>query len=65
MVVSCSDPLPLYHPRDPQSSDLWRLLDEHFETFQHVCDHRYQAKYGYWRPIVEQLVAAFLKCGDQ
>ena len=57
-------PLPLYQRRDPQSSDLWRLLDEHFETFQHVYDHRYQEKYGYWRPIVQQSVASFLKCGD-
>jgi len=27
-------------------------------------DERYQPKYGNWRPIVVQSVAAFLKCGD-
>ncbi len=64
MGASCSDPLPLYQPRDPQSSDLWQLLDQHFDSFRQVYDDRYQAKYGYWRPIVEQSVAAFLKCGD-
>ncbi|MCY2987137.1 MAG: transposase zinc-binding domain-containing protein [Planctomycetota bacterium] len=51
-------------PRDPQASDLWRLIDEHFETFQQVYDERFQAKYGFWRPVVERSVAAFLKCGD-
>ncbi|NLX96861.1 MAG: hypothetical protein GXY83_11850 [Rhodopirellula sp.] len=24
----------------------------------------YQAKYGFWRPVVEQSVTSFLKCGD-
>jgi hypothetical protein len=57
-------PLPLYRPRDPQASDLWQLLDQHFATFQQVYDERYQAKYGFWRPVVERSVAAFLKCGD-
>jgi len=40
------------------------VIDEHFDSFQQVYDERFQAKYGYWRPIVEQSVAAFLKCGD-
>ena len=49
---------------DPQASDLWRLIDQHFDSFQQVYDERYQAKYGYWRPIIEQSVTAYLKCGD-
>jgi hypothetical protein len=64
MTAACVDPLPLYRPRDPQASDLWRLLDQHFETFQQVYDERFAAKYGFWRPIVERSVNAFLKCGD-
>ena len=64
MATACVEPRPLYRPRDPQASDLWRLLDEHFDSFQQVYDERFQAKYGFWRPIVEQSVAAFLKCGD-
>ena len=64
MATACVEPRPLYRPRDPRASNLWRLLDEHFDSFQQVYDERYQAKYGYWRPIVEQSVAAFLKCGD-
>jgi hypothetical protein len=47
MVAACVAPLPLYRPRDPQASDLWRLLDEHFETFQQVYDERFAAKYGF------------------
>jgi ribosomal protein S27E len=64
MAVPCAKPLPLYRPRDPRASDLWRLIDEHFATFQQVYDQRFQAKYGFWRPVIQRSVAAFLKCGD-
>ncbi|NLX99290.1 MAG: hypothetical protein GXY83_24400 [Rhodopirellula sp.] len=64
MTATCIEPLALYRPRDPQGSDLWRLIDEHFATFQQVYDDRYQAKYGFWRPVVEHSATAFLKCGD-
>ncbi len=72
MTAACCHPLPLYRPRDPQASDLWRLVDRHFDTFQRVYlpagrqagDERFQAKYGYWRPIIERSVTAFLRCGD-
>jgi len=36
LIATCVKPLPLYKPRNPQESDLWRLLDRHFETFQQV-----------------------------
>ncbi len=64
MMPSCVEPLPLYRPRDPHASDLWRLMDQHFETFRRVYDERFQAKYGFWRPLIERSVAAFLRCGD-
>ena len=64
MGLPCLKPLPLYQPRDPQASDLWRLLDGHFETFREVYSERFQAKYGFWRPVIDRSVAAFLKCGD-
>jgi len=64
MTPPCVEPLPLYRQRDPQAFALWRLMDRHFPTFQQVYDERYQAKYGFWRPVIDRSVTAFLRCGD-
>ena len=64
MTLACPKPLSLYRPRDPRASDLWRLLDEHFDSFRQVYDEQFQAKYGFWRPVVDHSVTAFLKCGN-
>ena len=45
MATAC---VGLYLPRNPQASDLWRLMDQHFETFRQVYDERFAAKYGFW-----------------
>jgi hypothetical protein len=58
------EPLPLYRPRDPRASDLWQVIERHFESFRQVYEERFAAKYGFWRPIIERSVTAFLKCGD-
>ncbi len=64
MALACRQPLPLYRPRDPQASHLWRLIDQHFDSFRQGYDERFQAKYGFWRPVVDRSVTAFLACGD-
>ena len=58
------EPLSLYRPRDPRASGLWQVIDRHFPSFQQLYDERFAAKYGFWRPVIEQSVAAFLRCGD-
>jgi ribosomal protein S27E len=39
-------------------------MDRHFETFQRVYEELFQAKYGFWRPVIDRSVTAFLRCGD-
>ena len=50
MTSPCAAPLPLYRPRDPQASHLWRLLDRHFLTFQQVYDEQFEADPEYRVP---------------
>ena len=64
MTLAGPKPLSLYRPHDPLASDLWRLLGEHFDSFRQVYDEQFQAKYGFWRPVVARSVTAFLKWGD-
>ena len=67
MTAACVDPLPLYRPRDPQASDLWRLLDQHFETFQQVYDERFAAspQQGLWSVVGKGTHAfAATRCED-
>ena len=52
MPLPCVEPPTLYRPRDPQASALWRLMDQHFPTFQHVYDERYE----FWHPHIHTLV---------
>jgi len=44
MTLACPKPLSVYRPRDPRDSDLWRLMDQHFETFREVDDERFSGQ---------------------
>jgi len=46
MPLPYVEPLPPYRPRDPQASALWRLMDQHFPTFQQVYEE-HEAHYGF------------------
>lgn len=54
----------VYHPRQPQQSPLWKLLDTHYEIFERDYDQKFVKTYGYRRAVVEDVVRDYLKCGD-
>ena len=56
-------PAGIYQPRRPQSSPLYRLIDDHFQEFTTVYDERFSRRWGYWRPVVSEVVEKFLACG--
>ncbi len=59
-----TDTAAVYHPREPKSSPLWRLLDEHFPAFLAEYDDRFLREYGFLRPVIPEVVEAFHQCGD-
>ncbi len=53
-----------YHPRTPQESPLWNLLDRYFDQFTQLYNVRFAKDYGFFRPVVSEVVHDYLKCGD-
>ena len=40
-----------YRPRNHETP-FFKLVRDHFDEFENVYFERYQAKYGYWRPVI-------------
>ena len=57
-------PAAVYHPRNPQSSDYYRCVEDYFETFIGIYDEYFSRQYGFWRSYVDQVIYRFLDCGD-
>ena len=56
--------IPFYHRRDPFASPLWKIVDQYYDEFERVYPERYEKTYGYWRPVIGDVVGKFLLCGD-
>ncbi len=54
----------VYHPRNPQESPLWRLLNNHYDSFEQGYDERFEKQYGFIRSIISEVVHDYLSCGD-
>lgn len=54
----------VYHPRQPETSPLWRLVNNHYEGFEKCYEERFEGKYGFFRRVIGQVVRQYLTCGD-
>ncbi|MEN6318919.1 MAG: transposase [Syntrophaceae bacterium] len=57
-------PAAVYRPRNPQTSDYYRCVEDHFEAFLLVYEERFERKYGFWRPYIQKVIYRYLDCGD-
>ncbi len=55
---------PVYHPREPTDSPLWKVLHNHYEAFKAGYDEDCEKQYGFFRPVVDEVVEEYLRCGD-
>jgi len=44
-----------YRPRNHETP-FFKLVRDHFDEFENVYFERYQAKYGYWRPVIRSSI---------
>ena len=54
----------VYRPRRPKESPLWQCLCAHFYDFIQAYPDKYEKKYGFLKPLVEDVVNKYLDCGD-
>ena len=54
----------IYRPRQPQKTVLYRVLFHYFDRFLSEYESRFQREYGFFRPIVKEVVERYLDCGN-
>jgi len=54
----------VYRARHPERTVLYRVLLHHFDKFLVVYENRFEREYGYFRPIVKEVVERYLDCGN-
>ncbi|TRZ84313.1 IS91 family transposase, partial [bacterium] len=54
----------VYRPRHPEQTVLYRVLSHHFERFLAEYEDRFEREYGFFRPIVKEVVEKYLDCGN-
>ena len=47
----------------PQLSDLYQLLDTHYDAVKAQWEDRFEKAYGYWRGFVDNVVLRYFDCG--
>ncbi|MBM4272030.1 MAG: transposase [Deltaproteobacteria bacterium] len=57
-------PAAVYRPRNPQSSDYYRCVQDHFEVFLQVYEERFERQYGFFRSYIQKVIYRYLDCGD-
>ena len=64
LVCTSSESVPVYRPRQPRQSSLYRLIERYYPEFERTYDARYAKRYGPWRPVIGEVARKFLRCGD-
>jgi hypothetical protein len=53
----------LYQPRQPQATQLYRLVESHYADVRDAWEERFEGRYGFWRAVTDRAVGAHLDCG--
>ena len=53
----------IYRPRQPQKTGPYRILSEHYDEFKDIYNEKYLRRFGPFRPIIDETVDKYLKCG--
>ena len=54
----------IYRPHHPERTVLYRVLFHSFDNFLAEYESRFEKEYGYFRPVVKEVVKRYLDCGN-
>jgi hypothetical protein len=54
----------IYRQRHPETTVLYRVLATHFDTFLTKYETLFQRRYGYFRPVIREVVERYLDCAN-
>ncbi len=54
----------VYHPRNPEISPFWKLMIDHYHSFEQHYEERFEKHYGFLRPVIGEVVREYLRCVD-
>ena len=54
----------IYRSRHPERTVLYRVLVYYFERFLAEYEGRFEKEYGYFRPVIKEVVERYLDCAN-
>ncbi len=54
----------IYHQRHPERTVFYRVMFHYFEEFVSEYKNRFEREYGYFRPVIKEVVEKYLDCGN-
>jgi ribosomal protein S27E len=54
----------VYCPRHPERTVLYRVLFHYFDRFLSEYESRFEKEYGFFRPVIREVVEKYLDCGN-
>ena len=57
------DPPAVYRPRHPERTIFYQVFENHFDSYLHAYEERFEPRSGPLRPVVPESVEEFLACG--
>jgi hypothetical protein len=49
-------PESVYRRRNPQSTQYYQCVEDHFEQFEQAYDDRFAKQYGFFRPYIRRVI---------
>ena len=63
-LKSSTPTVTVYRTRNPQSSDYYKRVEDHFETSLQVYEERFEKLYGFSHSYIHKVIYRYLDCGD-